>query len=287
MIKNIQITSFRDETLAIELANPEKSGFAIVDITGLGPVKAEINTIENGINDGAVYNSAHVSYRNIVLSILFIGIDIESLRQKSYQFFSVKQRVKLLIETDNRTMNIEGYVESNEPTIFSKNEGCKISIICPSPYFKMGSGDPNTTMFGIVRTDTAGDVYYEGDVGTGIVITISALGPVKNIKIYNTMTKEQMVLNTDKIETLTGTAFDAGDEIVISTIKNKKFIRLLRNGIYTDILRCLDLKSDWFTIYKGDNVFSYTADTGVDNLQFSITNDVIYEGVSHVLRSRQ
>lgn len=302
MIKNIQITSFRDETLAIELANPEKSGFAIVDITGLGPVKAEINTIENGINDGAVYNSAHVSYRNIVLSMLFIGIDIESLRQKSYQFFSVKQRVKLLIETDNRVMNIEGYVESNEPTIFSKNEGCKISIICPSPYFKMGSGDPNTTvfsghdaafefpfsnesltekklMFGIVRTDTAGDVYYEGDVGTGIVITISALGPVKNIKIYNTMTKEQMVLHTDKIETLTGTAFNAGDEIIISTIKNKKSIRLLRNGIYTDILRCLDLKSDWFTIYKGDNVFSYTADTGVDNLQFSITNDVIYEGV--------
>ena len=134
-------------------------------------------------------------------------------------------------------------------------------------------------MFGIVRTDTAGDVYYEGDVGTGIVITISALGPVKNIKIYNTMTKEQMVLNTDKIETLTGTAFNAGDEIIISTIKNKKSIRLLRNGIYTDILRCLDLKSDWFTIYKGDNVFSYTADTGVDNLQFSITNDVIYEGV--------
>ena len=93
------------------------------------------------------------------------------------------------------------------------------------------------------------------------------------------MTKEQMVLNTDKIETLTGTAFNAGDEIVISTIKNKKSIRLLRNGIYTDILCCLDLTSDWFTIYKGDNVFSYTADTGVDNLQFSITNDVIYEGV--------
>ena len=181
MIKNIQITNFRNEILTIELANPEKSGFAIVDITGLGPVKAEINTIENGINDGAVYNSAHVSYRNIVLSMLFAGIDIESLRQKSYQFFSVKQSVKLLIETDNRIMNIEGYVESNEPTIFSKNEGCRISIICPSPYFKMGSGDPNTTtfsghdavfefpfshesltekklMFGIVRTDTAGYV---------------------------------------------------------------------------------------------------------------------------------
>ena len=147
MIKSIQITSFRGETIAIELANPEKSGFAILDITGLGPVKADINTTENGINDGAIFNSAHVSYRNIVLSLRFIGTDIESLRQESYRFFSVKQNVRLLIETDNRLMNIEGYVESNEPTIFSKTEGCKVSIICPYPYFKIGDGDPNTTVF--------------------------------------------------------------------------------------------------------------------------------------------
>ena len=57
MIKNIQITNFRNEILTIELANPEKSGFAILDITGLGPVKADINTTENGINDGAVFSA--------------------------------------------------------------------------------------------------------------------------------------------------------------------------------------------------------------------------------------
>ena len=131
MIKNIQITSFRNETLTIELANPEKSGFAISDITGLGPVKAEINTTENGINDGAVFNSAHVGYRNIVLTLRFIGTDIETLRQISYQYFATKQNIHLLIETDNRVMNIDGYVESNDPTIFSKREGCKISIIWP------------------------------------------------------------------------------------------------------------------------------------------------------------
>lgn len=302
MIKSIQITSFRGEDMLIELANPEKSGFAILEITGLGPVKAEINTTENGINDGAVFNSAHVSYRNIVISLRFVGTDIESLRQKSYRFFAIKQNVRLLIETDNRVMNIEGYVESNDPTIFSKTEGCKVSIICPYPYFKIGAGDPNTTIFsgrdaaftfpfsnesltekklvfGNIRVDTAGNVQYDGDVEIGITIRISALGPVQNIKIYNTLTKEKMILNTGAIETITGTAFGTGDEIFISTIKNKKSIQLLRNGVYTDIFRCLDLSSDWFMVYNGDNVFSYTADTGVDNLQFMITNDVIYEGI--------
>lgn len=302
MIKSIQVTSFRGETMILELANPEKSGFAILDITGLGPVKADINTTENGINDGAVFNSAHVSYRNIVLTLLFIGTDIETLRQTSYQYFATKQNIHLLIETDNRVMNIDGYVESNDPTIFSKTEGCKISIICPYPYFKIGRGDPNTTVFsghdpaftfpfsnesltekklifGYLRKDTYGNVQYNGDAGVGITILITALGAAKNIKIYNSLTKEKMILNTDLIETITGVAFGAGDEIIISTVKNKKSIRLLRNGAYTDIFRCLDLSSDWFTIYYGDNVFSYTSDTGVDNLQFTIMNDVIYEGI--------
>ena len=302
MIKSIQVTSFRGETMTLELANPEKSGFAILDITGLGPVKADINTTENGINDGAVFNSAHVSYRNIVLTLLFIGTDIETLRQRSYQYFATKQNIHFLIETDNRVMNIDGYVESNDPTIFSKTEGCKISIICPYPYFKIGRGDPNTTVFsghdpaftfpfsnesltekklifGYLRKDTYGNVQYNGDAGVGITMLITALGAAKNIKIYNSLTKEKMILNTDLIETITGVAFGAGDEIIISTVKNKKSIRLLRNGVYTDIFRSLDLSSDWFTIYYGDNVFSYTSDTGVDNLQFTIMNDVIYEGI--------
>ena len=60
--------------------------------------------------------------------------------------------------------------------------------------------------------------------------------------------------------------------------KARSAARML-SRLNTDIFRCLDLSSDWFTIYYGDNVFSYTSDTGVDNLQFTIMNDVIYEGI--------
>lgn len=37
--------------------------------------------------------------------------------------------------------------------------------------------------------------------------------------------------------------------------------------------------TDWFTLAKGDNIFAFTADSGVTNLQFRIENKVIYEGV--------
>ena len=54
----------------------------------------------------------------------------------------------MLIETDNRQAEIEGYVESNDPTIFSKDEGSDISIVCPNPFFySAGKDGINTTIF--------------------------------------------------------------------------------------------------------------------------------------------
>ena len=302
MIQSVTVVNFRNDKLTIELANPEKSGFAISDITGLGPVKATVNTIQNAISDGAVFNSAYSGTRNIVMKLRFVGNDIETVRQKTYKYFPVKQNLKLLIETDNRALQIEGYVESNEPTIFSKTEGCNISIICPYPYFAIGnmgltelvfggidsafefpfenaSLTESLLEFGIVRLSTYGNVLYDGDTEIGILITLHAKGAVNAISIYNSKTKEKMILDMTRIVTLTGTAFGDGDELIISTVQNDKYIRLLRNGVYTNALLCLDLTSDWFKISKGDNIFSYTADTGDDNLQMRIQNNVIYDGV--------
>lgn len=67
--------------------------------------------------------------------------------------------------------------------------------------------------------------------------------------------------------------------IVINTSKGDKSITLIREGVSYNILNCLDKNTDWFTLAKGDNIFAFTADSGVTNLQFRIENKVIYEGV--------
>ena len=38
--------------------------------------------------------------------------------------FRQKESVEIIIETDNRYVRTSGYVESNEPNIFSSQEGC-------------------------------------------------------------------------------------------------------------------------------------------------------------------
>ena len=122
-------------------------------------------------------------------------------------------------------------------------------------------------------------IFYDGDTETGIVIKIHAIGNAEHITIYNTGTREKMILDTDKLTTLMGAGITAGDEITISTIKGNKFITLLRNGREYNILNIMDKNADWFQLAKGDNIFTYTATYGASNLQFKILNQIAFEGV--------
>lgn len=307
MIYSFAITNYLGDRVKLELGKPEVSGFLIKSVTGLGPVKANVNTTEVVTNDGSMFNSARLSQRNIVFQLAFVdtvyGETIEDIRQKSYKYFPAKKSVEIVIETDNRYVKIKGYVESNEPDIFSSQEGTQISIICPDPYFYSAGEDGNNVtdfytidpmfefpfsnesltdpllIFGEIQIKTEGVITYYGDSEIGVVIYIHAIGPATNINIYNTETREVMMINTTKLEKLTGKGLVASDDIVINTTKGEKSITLIREGASYNILNCLDKNTDWFTLSKGDNIFAFTAETGVTNLQFRIENQVVYEGV--------
>ena len=133
MIRSITVTNPQGESLTLELKRPDLSGFIVKPIEGLGPVDATINFSEYGSGDGAMYNSSRVSTRNIVLSLGFMEKPtIEATRHLSYKYFPNKKTVHLVIITDERTVATDGYVEKNIPDIFSSEEGCQISIVCPS-----------------------------------------------------------------------------------------------------------------------------------------------------------
>lgn len=304
MIKSVTITNHLDESIKLDLFNPEESGFIIKNIDGLGPVKANINFKELATNDGAIDNSARLSSRNIVMSLQFIeSPTIEETRLKSYKYFPIKRNIKFLIETDNRICETIGRVEANVPTIFSNAEGCQISILCSNPYFySAGENGANQTIFygtdplfefpfsnesltedliefGSIENRTEGTIYYDGDAEIGITIRIHAVGEAAGLVIYNTKTREIMRINDDKLKSLIGSGIQAGDEITITTSRGEKGIYMLRSGVTINILNSLEKPIKWFQLSKGDNTFAYTASAGLTNLQFRIENKVIYEGV--------
>lgn len=152
MIQSIKIENYEGDSILCEFAKPWDTGFLITEIEGLGPVKSNIQTTKISSGNGSRYNSARMDERNIVAHIRFYETDtyvsIEDLRQKTYQYFPCKQKVKLTVTTDNRQLWINGYVESNDPDIFSDEETTEISIICPDPFFREVS-DSNWIFNGI------------------------------------------------------------------------------------------------------------------------------------------
>lgn len=301
MIKSVTVTNFKNESLKLSLTNPEESGLVIESIDGLGPTKATINSTELATMDGSIYNSARQEERNIVMYlIMMFAPTIEDARQKVYRYFPLKKLVKIRIETDNRLVETEGYVESNEPDIFSDQESTQISIICPDPFlYEVGNSttsfsgvepefefeysneslDENLTEMGDVRIDNRAVINYQGDTDIGFIMTIHAIGKAEKIVVYNVNTREQMKIDTTKIITISGGAFSTGDNIEISTIKGRKYVRLLRNGIYTNIIGAIDRNSDWFQLTPGDNLFGFTAENGAENLVIQFNYKVAYGGI--------
>ena len=147
MIKSLQFSNYVGESkiLTIELGAPETSGLWVKSIKGIGPGKATINTTDMASSDGGIFNSARSEIRNITITLGLMeysddngNYSVETVRRRLYKYFGKKNQLRIYINTDYAggfTLYTDGYVESCEPNIFSKDETIDISIICPNPNF--------------------------------------------------------------------------------------------------------------------------------------------------------
>ncbi len=302
MIERISVTNYKDETLDIDLTTPRGSGFAVTNITGLGPVGADINTVSYASRDGSVFASARVDNRNIVFSFLFLpsdGDSIEDVRQRSYKYFPVKSKVTLVFKTTNRNARIQGYVETNEPDIFSEQESTQISIICPDPYFYdnsskqkiafletcrlfhfpfYNSGRAKEIKMGEVKRMKMKSFTYDGDAISGILLELYFHGEVTGkIVIKNITTNQAITIDTSQL--FSGYKLKSGDHIKISTRSGEKYAKLTKYGGNTsDILNCIN--SCVLDVVGGNNELEISTDTGMEDvIEASITAVKIYEGI--------
>lgn len=302
MIKGFEVRNPKNETLYLELANPEKSGLVVEKIDGLGPEKSNIHITDLATVDGGLFTGARRPVRNIVihLRMMFIPL-IEDSRLKLYRYFPQKKKVILTFFTDNRRAEITGYVESIEPDIFSPDEAAQVSILCPDPNFYLPGGEyelfmgvkpmfefpfsnespySNLLEMGIVMEDDRVTFEYEGDADTGMIITIHFIyGGADNITIWNVDTREKMAIDSYRVAQISGGQSQMGDDIIISTITGHKSVQLLREGKYYNIIGAVDKDADWFQISNGPNTFTFEADNGLDNVIVLFSYKTAYCGI--------
>ena len=108
--------------------------YAVVGIDGLTRPPTNINTAVAGGIDGAFFNSARVEAAQPL--VINPRGDIEANRQALYSIFPLKSICTIYFENKNRSVKIDGYVETLEADLFSMQERAQVSIICPRPYFE-------------------------------------------------------------------------------------------------------------------------------------------------------
>lgn len=269
----------------LEITNNPR--YVITDIDGLYPPEGVINTTQVANMDGSVFNSSHINDRVITITMAING-PAEANRLLLYRYFKTKYPVRFYYKNGVRDVYIDGYVSKFSVEYFEKKQTAQIEISCPMTLFR--AVKESVTEFVNIENmfvfpfaiEVAGIPFSEialgeqktiingGDVETGVIIKLNALGTVLNPKIYNVDTSDRMTLSVE---------MQAGDEITINTRKKEKSITLLRDGVQTNIVGKLDAGSTWFNLIPGDNIFTYEADEFPEHLQciFIINNQ--FEGV--------
>lgn len=296
MIQALIVQNYLGESETIYMANPS-SGFAITSIEGISPGDATINVSDIASTDGAYFNSARKSTRQVAINFRILSTpDCEYNRHKLARVFPLKKWTRVYFMSNQRLSYIEGYVESNAVEVFTNPVTARVSILCPEPYFHSVdehsitfSGEvavfefdfeiETTTEVSQLRAVADENVYYDGEVPNGITMKIHATGTIgADIYIYDTTNNGLMVVDYAKLSSIMGSGLTAGDDLVICTVKGKKSAMFVRNGVEYNVLNAITRNATWFELQPGDNVFTYATTVGQQYLQFAISYDVLYSG---------
>jgi hypothetical protein len=270
VITKVEVFSSQPDAPTLPLGGtmPFDDPVFIRGIDGLGPVKADISTTPFASGRGELYQGSTTPNRNIVFSLGF-NPDWEgqqtmaSLRQILYRYLMPQNWCKLrFFSQELPDVDIEGYVESLDPNMFSQDPELQCSIICPKPDFIESDA---TIYSGVVDDGTLQTVFeYAGTIDTGYELRVDQT--VDKPFYTGGFTITHTAFNEDQIFTVTPVTVDGTKYFRLSTVRNAKRVNAVykADGTVDNLLSRMSSDSVWPTLKPGENVFKIAAaETGL------------------------
>ena len=261
--------------------------FRVIDIDGLSPVPVNINTSE-GSGDGAIFNSAFMQPRSIVITVVFCG-DIETTRAAFYRIFPEKKSCTIVFSNEIRAARITGYVETNTIDLFSQRQQAQVSLLCPNPWFESQTPEDFIPSYSVplfsapfsieedepipvseVTDHPTSLIINSGDVECGFVAVVDFTGAVTGLRFAN-----ETAVTWFKLDY----SFAAGDKLTLDTRSGRLAVTNLRNGSSVNLLRYMVSGSRWLKLAVGANRLGVTADSGIDSAAVTISVYKLFGGV--------
>lgn len=260
----------------LELTN--NPAYVITGIDGLSQPDAIINSIDRAGHNGAMFNSAKVDVRQIILTIVINSPACEN-RNFLYKFFRSSGRVRLYYYNDMHEVYIDGWVKNASDDFFAKKQIMQVTIDCPDPFFHGVvelQGETNGVQslfefpfaidepiaFSDQRADHSARIWNPGDSDSGIIIEIRATGAMENPRIYHQNTGEFIRVNT---------TLQSGDRLIINTNTDEKSIYRYRSGTRTNLIASRTPASSWIGAVPGLNTYNLLGTSGLSNITCQIS----------------
>lgn len=261
--------------------------FTLTGIDGFTTVTSNIASVVVPFVDGDTITNIQAQPRSVILYLrLKETAGIEAAKRYIFQYIKPKLNGTLQLQQDGRNIELVGVVEAIDLPRFAQGCTMAITLHCSQPYWRDvdfivaeisqiidmhyfplpegGLAFPvEGVPFGAYDEDLTQELTNAGDVETGMVITIIASGLVVNPRIYNTQTGDFIGIN----DTLQG-----NDAVTISTIKGQKTIT--KNG--SNIIDKIMPGATFLQLETGTNEFTILADSGINDVYFTLTYKQLY-----------
>lgn len=280
-LKTVSASNRRGDILDISVENP--TGLIIRNIEGLGPVKASLVSSKIAGGDGETYHSGRRETRNLIFDLALAPdmatMSVYDLRMELYKYFMPKSPVDLTFKLfdrltpnvleQNLEVKIEGYVESLEPNMFTKDPSVKVSVICHQPDFKA----LDEIIFGGASTAdlTETALTYNGTTEVGFLFQLLVDRTISEVTIY-----ARAPDNTLSSATIT-VPMVLGDILEVSSVLGDKYVVLDKGGYVEPVLYGQSPQSKWLKLYPGVNNFRVYVEG--NPVPFDITYREAYGGL--------
>ena len=280
-------------SLGVELSIARSAPFLIQSFGTTENIN--IYSAKGVLQDGTTYLGNSLDIGDISIGLILLSDTKEQLiglRKQVTQAFNPKLGEGYLTYTDEtKSIKIKcipsklPYFENNEDGIW---QSALINLTCNNPYWKdliqikaeianwLGDFEfPLELVAGGIEmghktVSLIVNVNNTGDVKCGMTTQFTALATLTNPSILNINTGEYIKI----LKTMV-----AGEVVTVTTDYGNKKVTSSLNGVTSNAFSFIDLDSTFLQLDVGDNLFRYNAETGIDNLEVSISFTPQYLGV--------
>lgn len=252
--------------------------YLVLSVSGLNPPKATVFSAKSPNKKGSKKNGSTLDERIVIIQIKLLG-DVEANRNALYAWSDTEQELKIYYRNGQKNVYCEGTVTDCDIDLFTSNEIVNIAILCNDPYlYDMQeiitdissilkqftfpfAIDAAGVPFSTVKENNTTNIFNTG-AETGVKITVKCKSDVSNLRIYD-------AIDTTKQFKING-VLKKGWVVEIDTDGSPKTVKAIKPDGSTENLMKYVINPTWFTLKKGSNLFGYSADGDLSNIEITI-----------------